>query len=499
MRHYCLHSLVCLTISALSAKAFVIPPAKQEFKELEPLRSHRRFTFKNTKQLSLSKRNNENDDEQLRMAQIRSIQQSFYASSPPVTEATAVDLSTGMITNLPLWRVQWTELPGRSNVLNVFQGHYTHMFETILHSPKPWYVGHLYLPGGSYNLSQNGCELYGLEDLEKELSEENEEKHKKLMAPTIIGTLMRIVDYRRMSDGKLLLLVQGIERFVVTNTVREVPYSIANVQLLPDLEEIHQFYVRKNGDKDNVGNLELSITQMMENDINMVRAQSIRESFKWHAYEYADCKLPAKEGEEITVADVVVADLAKLMPLVPYSSTVSPQDIKEYQGSAECTTCEDRETGITPGQRSLERRLIDAGQYQFHPLSDDSSLDGLEQMIWIAIDNYVKSQTKHEQSTKRNERRSVATPIPLELLFLFPPQQPTQEQEWPKSFALDDIANKATKSMRISDLYPSYRRQRRLGYAAICLLEHRMTAEGLRFESIRQRVLEIPSLRQRLW
>lgn len=33
-----------------------------------------------------------------------------------------------IIDNLPLWRVQWTELPGYQNELNVHVAHYTHMF-----------------------------------------------------------------------------------------------------------------------------------------------------------------------------------------------------------------------------------------------------------------------------------------------------------------------------------------------------------------------------------
>ena len=66
----------------------------------------------------------------------------------------------GTIHDLPLWRVQWSELPGFQNVLNVWQPHYTHMFEKIVRGPEPWYFGHVFLPGGTPNLGKK--EEYGL-------------------------------------------------------------------------------------------------------------------------------------------------------------------------------------------------------------------------------------------------------------------------------------------------------------------------------------------------
>ncbi len=74
------------------------------------------------------------------MALVRSLQSAYYQSS--TVESTVLERDTGIMRNLPLWRVQWTELLGRSNVLNVHEAIYTNMFETILRAPKPWYVGH---------------------------------------------------------------------------------------------------------------------------------------------------------------------------------------------------------------------------------------------------------------------------------------------------------------------------------------------------------------------
>jgi hypothetical protein len=60
-----------------------------------------------------------------RMALVRSLQMSYYGSTN-FTRPT-VDPTTGIITDLPLWRVGWTELPGRSNMLNVHEPIYTNL------------------------------------------------------------------------------------------------------------------------------------------------------------------------------------------------------------------------------------------------------------------------------------------------------------------------------------------------------------------------------------
>ena len=78
------------------------------------------------------------------------------------------------------------------------------MFETILHQPPPWYVGHLYLPDGSRNLKSPNPKhhLAAWDDAVTSHCEEDES--------AVVGTLLRIADYRRMADGRLLLLVQAM-------------------------------------------------------------------------------------------------------------------------------------------------------------------------------------------------------------------------------------------------------------------------------------------------
>ena len=53
-----------------------------------------------------------------------------------------------------------------------------------------------------------------------------------------VGTLMRINDHVRLDDGRLMLHLHAVERFVVLEPKRLLPYPIANVMILPDEEEI---------------------------------------------------------------------------------------------------------------------------------------------------------------------------------------------------------------------------------------------------------------------
>ena len=156
----------------------------------------------------------ENEHEGMNHMQVvRSLQAAFYKSTSGDMPQQSLDLKTGMFHNLPLWRVPWNEVPGRTNVLNVHDGVYTNMFETILHQPPPWYVGHLYLPGCSQNLKSKNPK-YKLTSWEAVSSSQQQEQewttNNSADESAVVGTILRIADFRRMVDGRLLLLVQAM-------------------------------------------------------------------------------------------------------------------------------------------------------------------------------------------------------------------------------------------------------------------------------------------------
>lgn len=178
------------------------------------------------------------------MELVRQLQKSFYQNEEAIE---APKPHSTIIENLPLWRVQWVELPGSQNVLNVHVPHYTNMFQKILYSGGKRYFGHLYLPGGSENLDN---EDYAL-------TEESQ--------ATLTGVLMEISDYKQMDDGRLTLIVQAKEKFRVHEPIRShSPYAIAHVEICPDEE----FLARHDDEADAISNV-----------------------FEMHKYEYCTVKM----------------------------------------------------------------------------------------------------------------------------------------------------------------------------------------------------------------
>lgn len=377
--------------------------------------------------------NNDEDELERKMALVRALQSAYYQSD--TSTAPTLDTASGILRNLPLWRVQWTELPGRSNVLNVHEGIYTNMFETCLRREKPFYVGHVHLPGGSKNIkSEQRC--YEL----KTWREEVKDKHRgDSERSAVVGTLLRITDFRRLSDGRLILLVQALERFVVVNCVQELPYSIADVQILPDFDN--------------------PIPKEVE--ARMWRTSAVLESFRYQNYEYdVDFSLPLADGKYLSVMDIWGPDIAKLLPFVPYSTTIDPSKLD----SAEAI--EQVGQPVPANEWSLESQLLEGGVLRSPPsllslTRTELSADDLEDMLWTALVDFS---------------RATKIVLPKEVLCLLPPNR-----DWP------------TPVERLSPEYPSHRRQRRLSFCASALLENTNIGADLR-----QVWLETPGTKARL-
>ncbi|CAB9498542.1 expressed unknown protein [Seminavis robusta] len=420
-----------------------------------------------------------------RMAMVRSLQMSYYRSTNFTQPK--FDPSSGIITDLPLWRVGWTELPGRSNMLNVHEPIYTNLFESILYNDKPWYLGHLSLPEGSANLKKKP-----LNNWEQEIEENAESKEDNTSSDrsAVVGTLMRIADYRRMEDGRLLVLVEAMERFVVSNVKQELPYSIADVQLLPDTEEVDP---------------DTWVDISTEGDVRDARSLALAESFqRYHPYEYDETfKLPIPKKKDLQTADIHGSMLTLVVPFVPLSKTAdlahlnnisldfdmidcnSPSGNQETETVVDIVQEEDLQSAcVRDEQPCLEQQLLDGNILKDFTPSDDSimnlSFDELEYKVWLEINTFLTA-------TK--------TPVSPALLGLLP-----VDMEWPSNFHLQKIANDIGRRtdlkhnfVPVSPLLPSHRRLRRLSYSATTLVENKPGMEGLK-----QRLLETVSTKDRL-
>lgn len=333
---------------------------------------------------------------------------------------------------------------------------YTNMFESLLHTNGPWFIGHLYVPETQHN---------NLKDPTLRLHSWNHTGNLPDQHAAVVGTMLRVNDYRRMVDGRLLILVQAIERFVVTDVRQELPYAVAHVQLLPDLEEIED-------PTDWVYN-------RTEAEVRPARALALQESFeRWHRYEFENTMLSLPLQPELTTDVIVGSYLAKVLPFAAYSRVCNVERLR-----AETLVAIPAQEDTLPRQETLERILFDHSVLHYPVVESkylEMSSDELEYRIWIALNEFLK------------ETKMPISPI---LLGLLPPLQ-----EWPEDFVLEqnvqailDQSNFDHKCVRVSPHYPAVRRQKRLSYAAAHLLERPTTVNLFRMF-----LLQIPSTHERL-
>jgi hypothetical protein len=152
------------------------------------------------------------------------------------------------------------------------------MFETILRGSQPWYFGHLHLPGG-FQMTRTGESRFRLKHWREEA--QDEERFDNSERSAVVGCWMQITDYRRLEDGRLCLFVQALDRFVVVKVVQEFPYSIADIQILPDEEEMPEGLVDENFGR-------------------LARGAAVQRAFQYHPYEFDNTKLPILKNQEYT-------------------------------------------------------------------------------------------------------------------------------------------------------------------------------------------------------
>lgn len=220
--------------------------------------------------------------------------------------------------------------------------HYTHMFERILASSRSstdddddcdgLYFGHLYLPGGTSSAS-GVEERYRLKTWREELSDadrfddydststlaEQDVKTPAVDRSAVVGCLMQILDHRRMDDGRLVVLVQALERFVVEEIVDTRPYAVANVQILLDEEELPWLEGGDDGIRDD------------ESKCKFLRGAAVAASFLYHEYEFDKQMLPVPGGgaaggdddsneNYLTKDNVPWLQISGLLPFARYST-----------------------------------------------------------------------------------------------------------------------------------------------------------------------------------
>jgi Lon protease-like protein len=371
------------------------------------------------------------EEREERMKLVRQIQKSYYVGAEEGLVQTSENNPT-FLEEVPLWRVQWTEFPGYQNVLNVHVAHYTHMFRRILSGPKPWLFGHIYLPGGSENLDNP------------------QYRFNAGTQATFVGTLLQVTDYQQLDDGRLALIVQGLERFRVVKATQHVPYAIATIQLDSDLEISSSF--AKADDVEEARNTE---------------ALAVQENLEWRNWEFR----PTYWDE--------MSDGIGVSPLVNYNSDYFPNEMMVPAAST---------SDLPKGSHSVESVE-----------RDKQKITRLEYDVWVALDTMIRLLAQLQPDLR--------IPVPAQLLGLLPVDVPGNNK-WPKDFRLEEYANQlqsnnaeigtTTKSpfVRIAEnsSYPLLRRASRLSYVIWVILDS-IVLEGA---PTKQDLLEETSIAKRL-
>lgn len=420
------------------------------------------------------------EERKRRMEMVRQIQKSFYqqGDEESTTRTTAISSPNcnTILEELPLWRVQWTELPGYQNMLNVHVAHYTHMFHSILSGPKPWYFGHVFLPGGSENLENPEYRLL------KQGDDQNATK------VTYTGVLMRVSDAKQLEDGRLALVVQALERFEVLRATQHEPYAIAKVKLIPDAELAMTHYKTAQ----NMAN-ELSDDFLNDNDAwGAACAAAVETGEQLREFEYRHVQISSSSmGAVAPLANFDMdADTGKVFP-------------------AESSSVEEQKDKVVD---VMEKHLFSANPMDVPENLNDldsKKLQELEHDVWLGVDTLVK--LLHRLNPDQNEAR--VTPVPTQMLGLLP------RGDWPDGFELEQYANRLedyAKAMEVGTFskspfvrydfgdnsasqYPGLRRAQRLSFVVWILVENiGMVGDGGRRPLTRQQILEIPTISERL-
>jgi len=449
---------------------------------------------------SYNPNDNETEEERKkRMEKVRQIQANFYKSSDTTeNEDNAVSSEPtltnnnrqeewlrrdvndcSILHNVPLWRVQWTELPGFQNVLNVHVAHYTHMFRKLIYErPKPWLYGHVVLPDGSENLNNPNYFL-------------NPNKNENNV--TYTGTLMQITDFVEQEDGRLTLVVQALERMkILEEAAQHVPYAVASkIQIDPDLESSETYWLRLIGNTPT--DFALSMAYM-----NSAQSMAAKEAELLRDYEFRHTSMVKQENEVVFLSPLSHVNSSAFVNYDSMNGQLLDSFQKRLRQEAENKGLDDILLLTSPSS-GLTTELLEILE---SPRNDwvFKDLVKKERQVWIELDAMFKCLQKLQPLM------DLSKVLPLELLCLLP----NDVKDWPKDFLFTKYATEAEEKsqsvgsndsivsfLRLDDSWPVLRRASRLSYLVWFLIETTVGGGGMGGEH-RQVVLLTKKIEERL-
>lgn len=290
---------------------------------------------------------------------------------------------------------------------------------------------------------------------------------------------MQILDHRRLDNGRLVILVQGLERFVVEEIVETRPYAVANVQILLDKEELPwEKDYNKTSSKDGAKKHSNAIGD--EGKCKFIRGKAVAASFGYHEYEFDKQKLPGGDGDgnkeiDLTRDDVPWIQISQLLPFAQYSSNdqsliAANAMTTQIMDDAVLTASNDNNAGSVNRDLPVEQELWNGGilwepprvlSSVDHGRLDDLDCDALETLLWLALEEFCRGTG----FVLSNEVRCL---MPPEMDYLHFTTSECLDQD------VDKDQHQSSKTMKksLSMNYPKRRRQRRLSYLAPAIIEN---------------------------
>ena len=371
-----------------------------------------------------------------RNAEVAQLKRLFYSDDESESQASASESlrQQGFLADVPIarWKSQ-PFLPHQQVLLNIFQPEYTHMFESLLASPQPWYYMHLHLPGGIENLANPE---YALPDgVTPSESASLGARH---------GTLMRVVSFKRLPDARLRIVVQGLGRAIVVRGTQQLPFARGDVQLLPDtealldaactsrawlLEEAKRRAVEATDASDDDDGTSCDEGKRRR---RTVLAAAAAEEAWWRDYEHAAYELtdgsvppPAFCSFDPAQAARAVAGATDAVHEALHEA-LAPAEAEEAlrgEASEEVASALFEAVVMTPLDEAEEEAAEEAAERAV-------SLQTLELQVWLELDAVLRSIAHLAGDPD-------AMPAPVQLLGLIPP---APAGGWPDDFALLRVA-----------------------------------------------------------
>ena len=359
-----------------------------------------------------------NDERNAQLASLRNMWAAPVDTPDSETKRSDDAQRLGIMLDLPLCRFSWCLLPHQPMTLNIWQPQYTLMLGSLLSGTGPHYYLHVLLPGGAESLGQPGYEL------------------RPGTKASLTGTLMRIVYAQREGDQRLTIVVQGLARGVVLNATQDLPYSRADVQILPDGEVLRAAARSSTRLLRQIPKLDAKATA--ESDVppsvlrRMVVAAAAAEARAWIEYEALPLSMDSAGSVSsvnqlnaegfVEASENAEKSVREALNEVPMPADVAADTLYDFEGSF---VLEATRTALqTDGETEAEETEAESAEAE--------ALALLEVQLWVELDDLL---TKLRSLATANPQ---SVPTPAYMLGMLPPPPATG---WPLSFKLQAIAD----------------------------------------------------------